>query len=219
MSTLLLFDLDGTLLNTLQDIADSVNHTLSVYGCPGRTLEQIRSFVGNGARKLIARALPGTPADPDVDGVLQTYLTYYAAHNQDATAPYSGIKEMLDMLKDYSIGIVSNKSHADVAALCAKFFPGLYALGEQVGCPRKPAPDMLLKTMHHFACDRCIYIGDSEVDIQTAKNAGVPCISVTWGFRNRQQLQQAGATCLCDRPCDLPALIKECSSCPQTIKF
>ena len=210
MKPLLLFDLDGTLLDTLQDLADSVNHTLALYGCPLRTTQQVRSFVGNGVRNLIARALPGTPDDPDTDRVLQDYLTYYAAHNQDVTVPYPGILEMLEQLKDYPIGIVSNKAHADVVQLCNQFFPGIYALGEQADRPRKPAPDMLYHAMQHFGCQQCIYIGDSEVDIATAKNAGVPCISVTWGFRDRAQLLQAGAIRLCDRPNALPDAIKEC---------
>lgn len=209
MKTLLLFDLDGTLLDTLQDLTDSVNHTLTVYGCPTRTKEQIRGFVGNGVRSLVTQALPGDPTDPDVDGFLQDYLSYYALHNQDATAPYPGIAHTLAQLSQYPVAIVSNKAHQDVVPLCQRFFPGIYALGEQTGCPRKPAPDMLFKTMSHFGCDRCIYIGDSEVDIQTARNTGIPCISVTWGFRTARQLTDAGAQYLCHSPADLPRLIQE----------
>lgn len=209
MKPLLLFDLDGTLLDTLQDLTDSVNHTLKQYGLPQHTKAEICSFVGNGVRNLITRALPGAENDPPVDAVLADYLAYYGQHNLDATAPYAGILQMLDQLSDYPIGIVSNKADRDVKPLCQRFFPGIYARGETAGCPRKPAPDMLRETMAQFGCERCIYIGDSEVDILTAQNAGVPCISVTWGFRTPRQLLEAGATCLCHSPRELPALIQQ----------
>lgn len=209
MKPLLLFDLDGTLLDTLQDLTDSVNHTLLQYNCPTHTRQQVCSFVGNGVRSLITNALPGDPNDPPVEAVLADYLAYYALHNQDSTAPYEGILEMLAQLREYPMGIVSNKADQDVKPLCSRFFPGIYAMGEIPGCPRKPAPDMLLRTMAQLGYDKCIYIGDSEVDVATAKNAGIPCISVTWGFRTRQQLLEAGATHLCDQPEDLPALVYE----------
>ena len=209
MKTLLLFDLDGTLLDTLQDLTNSVNHTLQQYNCPAITVDEIRSFVGHGVRHLISCALPGTENDPPVEQVLGDYLAYYAQHNLDITAPYAGITQMLDRLKDYPMAIVSNKADADVKPLCQRYFPGIYARGETADLPRKPAPDMLVETMDRFGCETCIYIGDSEVDILTAANAKIPCISVTWGFRTAHQLQQAGANHLCHSPQDLPAMIKE----------
>ena len=207
MKPLLLFDLDGTLLDTLQDLTDSVNHTLLKYNCPTHTRQEICSIVGHGVKNLIQRALPGTPNDPPVEDVLADYLAYYALHNLDSTAPYAGVAQMLDELKAYPVAIASNKADRDVKPLCQRYFPGIYARGETADCPRKPAPDMIYQVMAQFGCEKCIYIGDSEVDIQTAKNAGIPCISVTWGFRTREQLLEAGATCLCDRPEALPALV------------
>lgn len=207
MKPLLLFDLDGTLLDTLQDLTDSVNHTLLKYNCPTHTREQVCSFVGHGVKNLIQRALPGKPDDPAVEDVLTDYLEYYALHNLDSTAPYAGIAQMLTRLADYPVAIASNKADQDVKPLCRRFFPGVYARGETADCPRKPAPDMLWQIMDQLGCQKCIYIGDSEVDIQTAKNAGIPCISVTWGFRTRQQLLDAGAAYLCERPEALPALV------------
>ena len=207
MKPLLLFDLDGTLLDTLQDLTDSVNHTLSLYGCPTRTLNEVRSFVGNGVKSLISRSLPS--GDFPVEQVLADYLAYYAQHNLDTTAPYAGIAQALEKLKDYPIAIVSNKADRDVKPLCQKYFPGIYARGETADCPRKPAPDMLEQTMAQLGCKKAIYIGDSEVDILTAKNAGIPCISVTWGFRTSGQLLHAGATHLCHSPAALPQIIDE----------
>ena len=207
MKPLLLFDLDGTLLDTLQDLTNSVNHTLQQYSCPTRTLDEIRSFVGNGVKHLISRSLP--KGDFPLEQVLADYLAYYAQHNLDTTAPYAGIPEALEALKDYPIAIVSNKADRDVKPLCQKYFPGIFARGETADCPRKPAPDMLEQTMAQLGCEKAIYIGDSEVDILTARNAGMPCISVTWGFRTSQQLLDAGATHLCHSPADLPRIIDE----------
>lgn len=209
MKLLVLFDLDGTLLDTLQDLTDSVNHTLVQYGLPTRSKAEIRSFVGNGVKNLISRSLPGREDDPAVERVLEDYLAYYAQHNLDTTAPYEGIRQMLAMLQDHPIAIVSNKADRDVKPLCRRYFPGIYALGETADCPRKPAPDMLQQTMKKLGCEKAVYIGDSEVDILTAGNAGVPCISVTWGFRTAQQLRSSGATRLCHAPVDLPAMIRE----------
>ena len=214
MKTLLLFDLDGTLLDTLQDLTDSVNHTLQQYGCPTRTMDQIRSFVGNGVKNLIQCALPGKENDPPAEQVLEDYLIYYAAHNLDTTAPYKGIAQALEQLAEYPMAIVSNKADRDVKPLCQRYFPGIYARGETPDCPRKPAPDMLLQTMERFGCEKAIYIGDSEVDIRTAQNARIPCLSVTWGFRTQAQLEQWGARHLCHSPSQLPAMIRQLDNIP-----
>ena len=207
MKTAILFDLDGTLLDTLEDLKDAVNYTLRAKGYPERTLEEVRCFVGNGARKLMELAVP---AGADVEDALSAFRTYYNAHCQVKTRPYAGIEAVLDALKkEYPVAIVSNKPDSAVKTLCADYFPGLYALGEAADCPRKPAPNMVYKAMEVLGVQKCIYVGDSEVDVLTAKNAGVPCISVLWGFRNREELVQAGADCFCEKTEDILAKIEE----------
>lgn len=204
MKTGILFDLDGTLLDTLEDLTDSVNHTLEAYGYPPRTVEQIRQAVGNGARNLIANSMEGDKDDATVDRALADYQAYYATHCRIKTKPYDGVLEALEILKKRCpVGIVSNKPDAPVKLLCADYFGDTYALGERADCPRKPAPDMIYRAMAQLGVDRCIYVGDSDVDVTTAKNAGVPCLSVLWGFRDREQLEAAGGTRFCDHPAKL----------------
>ena len=204
----ILFDLDGTLLDTLQDLTDAVNYTLEKYGYPARTLEQIRQAVSNGARNLIAQSMTGACDDATVDAALADYQAYYAVHCQDKTRPYEGVLEVLAQLKEVCpIGIVSNKPDKAVKHLCADYFPGIYALGERADCPRKPAPDMVFAAMKELGMDRCIYVGDSDVDIVTANNAKVTCLSVLWGFRDREQLEAAGGTHFCEKTEDLAAAL------------
>jgi phosphoglycolate phosphatase len=205
----LLFDLDGTLLDTLGDLTDATNYALSQFGLPLRTQQEIRSFVGNGAKRQITLAMGAEENDPRVDTVLAVYKQYYDAHCQIRTAPYPGIPEALAQLTDFSIAIVSNKPHVATAMLAERYFPGIYARGEQAGITRKPAPDMLFKTMEDLGVEKCVYIGDSEVDILTAQNAAVPCVSVTWGFRDEPDLLAAGATHLCHNAADLKRLLLE----------
>lgn len=205
----ILFDLDGTLLNTLEDLTDSVNYALAQYDCPPRTVEDVRNFIGNGARKLIERSLPGRENDPNVDEVLATYQAYYKTHSQIKTRPYDGVTEALnDIAKKYPVAIVSNKPDAPTKLLCKEFFGDIYARGESTDCPRKPAPDMLQKAMQIIDVDTCIYVGDSEPDILTAKNLGVKCLSVLWGFRDRKTLEAAGGTYFCDDPQKLPEILE-----------
>ena len=202
----LLFDLDGTLLDSLEDLLDATNYALRAHGYPERTLPELRRFVGNGAHNQIRLSVP-EGADPLP--VLETYLSYYPTHCRIKTRPYDGIPEVLRELKErYPVAVVSNKPDRAVKELCAELFPGIYALGEAPDCPRKPAPQMVYKAMEAIGADSCIYIGDSEVDILTAKNAGVPCISVTWGFRDEPDLLSAGAGLLCRTPEELIPLIK-----------
>ena len=209
MKTGILFDLDGTLLDSLQDLCDAVNYILKEYGCPQRTLEEVRAFVGNGARRLIELALPGKDTDPDVDQVLIDYQNYYNAHAQIKTCPYEGVVDALQAVAGkYPVAVVSNKPDAAVKLLCADFFPGVYGLGEAEGCPRKPAPDMLHKAMESLGVDRCVYVGDSEVDILTAKNTAVPCLSVLWGFRDRKCLEEAGGKYFCADPAKIPEMLE-----------
>ena len=198
MKTGLLFDLDGTLLNTLEDLMDATNYALEACGYPTRTLQQIREVVGNGAANQIRKSLPLGTEESEVQRVLDVYKPYYTAHCQVKTAPYPGIHGALEVLtRKYPVAIVSNKPDSAVKALCADWFPGIYALGESSDCPRKPAPDMVYKAMAAIGAEGCIYIGDSEVDILTARNAGVSCLSVTWGFRDEEELIAAGGTDFC----------------------
>ena len=205
----ILFDLDGTLLNTLEDLTDSVNFALAQYDCPPRTVEDVRNFIGNGAKKLIERSLPGKENDPDVDEVLATYQAYYKTHSQIKTRPYDGVTEALAKIREkYPVAIVSNKPDAPTKLLCKEFFGDVYARGESTDCPRKPAPDMLQKAMQIIGVDTCIYVGDSEPDILTAQNLGVKCLSVLWGFRDRETLEAVGGQYFCDDPKMLPEILE-----------
>ena len=206
MKTGILFDLDGTLLDTLEDLHDAVNYTLQSFGYPRRSLEEVRRFVGNGAYRLIAQAVPD---DGDVEGAFAAFQPYYREHCQIKTKPYDKIMTALAMLaKEFSLAIVSNKPDAAVKALCSQYFPGIYARGESADCPRKPAPDMVFKAMEAIGVERCIYVGDSEVDVITAQNAGVPCLSVLWGFREKEEMEAVGGKHFCLRPEDLPDCIR-----------
>ena len=202
----LLFDLDGTLLDTLGDLRNSVNVALASFGYPQRTLAEIRSFVGTGARNLSRLSMPAG-AD-NVDEVLAAFQAHYKDHCNIETGPYDGIPAALEALQDIPMAIVSNKPDYAVKELAATYFPGLYALGEVAGTPRKPAPDMLYKAMADIGVDTCIYIGDSEVDVTTAHGAGLPCLSVTWGFRDEDQIRAAGGTHFCHCPADLPYALR-----------
>ena len=202
----ILFDLDGTLLNTLDDLMDAVNHTMEVFGYPRHSREEVRRFVGNGAGQLLRLSVP---QGQDWQAPLEEFQRFYKAHCQVKTAPYPGIPEALAALGKFPIAIVSNKPDAAVKKLCAQYFPGIYAQGEHPGCPRKPSPDMVRIAMEHIGVDRCIYVGDSEVDVLTAHNAAVPCLSVLWGFRDRDFLRTSGATHFCADPRDLPKVIEK----------
>ena len=209
MKTGILFDLDGTLLDTLEDLLDATNHALAAHGFPPRSRAQLRRFVGNGAYNQIRLSL-GEGNEAHIQAVLDTYKPYYTDHCRLQTRPYDGIPEALAALKEkYPIAIVSNKPDGAVKALCADFFPGIYALGETPDCPRKPEPDMVCKAMGAIGVERCVYVGDSEVDVLTARNAKVPCLSVLWGFRDREDLEAAGAAYFCETPGDLMKQIEE----------
>ena len=210
MKTAILFDLDGTLLDTLEDLLDATNYALGTCGYPERTLPELRRFVGNGALNQIRLACPEGTTPEDVQRVLAVYKPYYTAHCQIKTKPYHHIPEALARIREkYPIAIVSNKPDSAVKALCADYFPGIYALGETADCPRKPEPDMVWRTMEALGAEKCIYVGDSEVDVLTAKNAGVPCLSVLWGFRDKEDMQAAGATHYCSDTALLAETIEE----------
>ncbi len=210
MKTGLLFDLDGTLLDTLTDLHRAVCHTLAQFSCPPRTRDEVRQFVGNGAGVLMERALPNKPDDPPLGDVLAAFHTYYDAHCSDNTQPYAGILDALALLRrEHPIAIVSNKPDSAVKLLCKRYFGDLPAFGERAGCPRKPAPDLLLRAMDTLGADDYLYIGDSEVDVATAKNAAIECLSVLWGFRSREVLERAGAAHFCASPDALPRAIRQ----------
>ena len=210
MKTGILFDLDGTLLNTLEDLLDATNFALARCGYPPRTLRELRRFVGNGAENQIRMSLPEGASPEEVQRVLKIYKPYYTEHCKVKTRPYGGILDALAILKEkYPVAVVSNKPDAAVKALCAEVFPGIYALGEAPDCPRKPAPDMVNKACRAIGVDTCVYVGDSEVDVRTAKNAGVPCLSVLWGFRDREEIEQAGGEFFCETPAELTEKIEE----------
>lgn len=199
--TLAVFDLDGTVLDTLADLAGSVNFALAAGGFPQRTQKEIRSFLGNGVKNLICRSLPAK-TDAAAERVLADFKAHYALHCTDMTCPYKGIPELLVSLRAAGIrtAVVSNKTDDAVQKLAKKFFPGLfdYVAGEKEGVARKPAPDGVYAALAALGVKRenALYIGDSEVDVQTAKNAGLPCIAVSWGFRDEDVLWANGAVCV-----------------------
>lgn len=207
----ILFDLDGTLLDTLGDLHTAVNYALQQDGYPTRTLKEIRSYLGNGMRNLIKNALPAGTVEEEVDRVLGIYRPYYDSHNEILTRPYEGILQALETVKQtYPVGVVSNKQDSAVKPLCKTFFGDeIFALGEQPDCPRKPAPDMLVRAMQALDVDTCVYVGDSEVDLQVAKNAALPCLLVTWGFRDKEELQAAGGKHFCENPENMPQMLAE----------
>lgn len=201
-----IFDLDGTLLDTLGDLAQSVNHALREMGMPQRSLAEIRQFVGNGVRKLIERAVPeGTPSDV-TEQTLSVFKMHYIDHGLDTTKPYEGIPEMLAELKGRgkNIAVVSNKFYDATQQLCRHFFPDTVsvAIGEREGINKKPAPDTVLEALRQLGvtADGAVYIGDSDVDIKTAENCDMPCISVLWGFRDKDFLIEHGGTTFVETP-------------------
>lgn len=192
-----LFDLDGTLLDTLGDLRLGVNVVLERHGYPTRTLEEIRCFVGNGARQLMRLALPEGTAAEELEAILKEYLDWYAVNFCVKAAPYAGVKAVVEELaqKGVKVAIVSNKPDATTKKLGEMFFPGLPAFGQRDDIPKKPAPEMVWKAMETLGvtADEAVYVGDSEVDVATARNAGLPLVAVNWGFRTTQQLVDAGA--------------------------
>ena len=204
MYQLAIFDLDGTLLDTLADLRQGINYALGTQGFASRSMAEVRAFVGNGIRKLVERAVPAGTSEAQMDAVYEAFNPYYARHCADLTAPYDGILPLLQKLQAQGVvcALVSNKPDYAVQTLAAQYFPGLLAAsaGAKDGVRKKPAPDSVFAVIHQLGAEglRAVYIGDSEVDLQTAQNAALPCISVSWGFRDRSVLEQAGAACICD---------------------
>lgn len=213
MINTIIFDLDGTLLNTLEGLKNSTNFALKKFNCPEITLEQTRSFVGNGVRKLIERAIPNGEKNPDFEKCLNTFKEHYSKTMYQKTVAYDGIEDMLTELKKRGIktGVVSNKFDTAVKELCKNYFDGLIivAIGESPDVRKKPAPDSVLKAMEILGAkpENTLYVGDSDVDIQTAKNSNLKSVGVTWGFRDRELLEEEGADFIINTPCELLELI------------
>lgn len=206
-----IWDLDGTLLDSLQDLAQATNYALALHGMPQRSLEEIRQFVGNGVRKLIERAVPEGEGNPLFETVFADFVAYYKIHCNDHTQPYPGVLETLRKLRERGVpmAIVSNKLQAGVTVLHDRWFRDVIdvAVGERPGVRRKPAPDMVFLAMRELGVSDCLYVGDSDVDIATAQAVGVPCASVLWGFRDRDFLLHHGATMLINAPEELLPLL------------
>lgn len=211
-----IFDLDGTLLDTLNDLHASCNYALRTHGMPERSLEEVRQFVGNGVKKLMERAIPNGLENPLFEETLQTFRQHYLLHNLDTTLPYPGIMEMLQQLKAQGkrIAVVSNKFYAATQDLCKHFFGDTIqvAIGEREDIKKKPAPDTVLEALRQLQVTRqdAVYVGDSEVDVETARNSGIPCISVLWGFRSKSFLLFHGATTFIETP-------NELTNCKHTV--
>lgn len=211
--TAVIFDLDGTLLDTLEDLYRAVNAALVANGMPERTIDEVRQFVGNGVKKLMERAIPEGLENPGFEETYAYFRQYYSEHCKEHTAPYEGIMELLQKLKAKGIrtAIVSNKMDPAVKILHRELFADVIdvALGESENVRKKPARDMVDEALKELGVDRkqAIYVGDSDVDIATAKNSDLPCISVTWGFRDSYFLLQHGARCLVDQPSDILGLL------------
>lgn len=203
-----IFDLDGTLLDTLEDLTDSVNYALSNMGYPVRSIDEIRTFVGNGIQKLMERAVPQGTLSSDIERALEYFKEYYAKHNQDKTKSYDGVIELMARLKSKGIkmAIVSNKIHSGVIALRDEFFKDVdVAIGDMPELKRKPAPDSCFLALERLGStvEESVYVGDSDVDLDTARNAGLDCISVLWGFRDKDFLVEKGATVFAETPEDI----------------
>lgn len=193
-----LYDLDGTLLDTLDDLADAINAVFAELGFRAVTKDKARAALGNGARRLIAELIPEGTGNPRYEETVSTFRAYYREHCTVKTRPYPGIGEMLARLSKLGAlqGIVSNKPAPAALGCCSLYFPGFPAIGEKAPLRIKPAPDMILEAVRQLgsSLDRCVYIGDSEVDIKTGRNANIPVITVSWGFRSRRELEAAGAS-------------------------
>lgn len=213
MTNTVIFDLDGTLLNTLDDLADSVNYALSKFGLPVRQIAEIRNFVGNGVERLIERAVEGRLSESEEKDCLIVFKQHYSQNMNNKTKPYEGIMNLIRQLleRNYHIAIVSNKFDSAVKELNVTYFEGLFpvAIGESETIAKKPAPDSVYEALIQLKVtgESAVYVGDSDVDVMTAHNAGLPCVGVTWGFRDRELLMSMGVEYMIESPLELLAVL------------
>ncbi|MGI6021203.1 MAG: HAD family hydrolase [Lachnospiraceae bacterium] len=201
-----IFDMDGTILNTIDDLADAMNYCLKCFDMPVRTVDEVRMFVGNGIHKLVERAVPEGTSDETLEEVFKLFNEYYKDHCAIKTRPYDGICEVIEALRKMGMktAVVSNKADYAVKSLCRDYFPGLfdYSVGDREGQRRKPCPDSVNAVLDYFKLDKseAVYLGDSDVDLETARNAGMDVIMVGWGFRDEAFLRAAGADTIIHHP-------------------
>ncbi len=209
---IVLFDLDGTLLDTLADLTDGVNRMLAHFGFPLRTYDEVREMVGNGAKKLALRAIPDGEKNERADECVAYFFEHYHDESSIKAKPYHGIPEVLDALKEHGIctAVVTNKPDPVARDLCRRFFDGKIdiVMGDREGRRRKPYPDSVLECMYKLGCSRAVFVGDAETDIEVAKNASIPSISLSWGFKDRDFLAAHGAEVIVD---DSEGLLRELS--------
>jgi phosphoglycolate phosphatase len=211
--TTVIFDMDGTLLNTLEDLQSSVNHAMRSCNFPEHSLENIRKFVGNGIERLLELAVPDGKENPKFSQALEDFKADYAIHCNDKTRPYDGVLELMKVLKEHGIkmAIVSNKADFGVKKLLEIYFGEVVAaaIGQRENLRKKPAPDMVWEALKELGAkkEEAVYVGDSEVDLATARNSGLPCISVEWGFRDRDFLEKEGAECIVSSAEELEKLL------------
>ncbi len=208
-----IFDLDGTILDTLEDLKNSVNYALSNNGLPERSLEEVRSFVGNGIRLLVERSVPLGTDEATFNKCFSDFKQHYKANSANNTKPYDGIIDTLKDLKSngYKLAVVSNKADFAVQTLVSDYFDGIfhYAVGERDGIRRKPYPDSVISALEFLGVDNnnAVYVGDSEVDVETAHNSELTCIAVTWGFRDKSVLESLSPEYIIDKPSQLTGIL------------
>lgn len=204
-----IFDLDGTLLNTLDDLANSLNTALAKNNCPTWPIEEIQKKVGNGIRQLVRRSIPEDLSDELYEQIYIDFVNIYSVHKADKTEPYPGIVDLLETLRltGYQLAVLSNKSEKEVQILCERFFPNIFRaiVGERRNLERKPSPDGIFEILEHLHVtkEEVLYIGDSEVDVETARRADVSCVACSWGFRSAEILKAIGAKDIIDTPQEL----------------
>lgn len=209
----IVFDLDGTLLDTCDDLVGAINHMLEEYGYRTRSYNEIRRFLGNGARDLVTRSLPAGVDGDTLERFYRDYVAYYNEHSEILTKPYDGVLDVLGELRGRGIktAVVSNKPDITVGKLCGQYFGGLvdFSVGDRPDIDRKPSADPINLAIRELGCTKAIYVGDSEVDVMAAANAGLPCISVTWGFRDMDVLEECGANIFANTADELKKRIYE----------
>lgn len=215
MVKLLVFDMDGTILDTIEDITNAVNYILAKNNFPLRSLSEVKAFVGNGLHRTLELSVPKGTSMDIVDGIFDEFVAYYKSHSNICTKPYAGIVDAISRLKadGYKLAVVSNKRQEAVEELCNVFYDGLFdiAMGDREGFKRKPDPDMVNNVLNNLCISReeAVYIGDSDVDIMTARNSKLKCISVSWGFRTREYLEEQGAELIIDSVDELVDVIRK----------